>query len=177
MRLRRSSGWTRFWSTPSSTTTPPKPSGCAKDFAAAEYKTRPDAFPSGLACHSRLLRHALPRTVVYRRGVHRRSVHRRGRHHYRRRRIDRSWGHNDRTRTHDVMHQCGCAKRRPCNAPSIAMVVVMVVVVARRRATPEPTVESARARTGEHHTSRCHSCQHHYQFLVHVFLLFLSLST
>jgi hypothetical protein len=56
------------------------------------------------------------------------------------------------------------------------MVVMVMVAMATMepRTAMEPTMEP---RTGEHHTCRCHDCQHYYQFLVHVFLLFLSLST
>jgi hypothetical protein len=58
--------------------------------------------------------------------------------------------------------------------------MVVVMMVARTTVEPrtamEPTMEP-RTRTGEHHACRCHGYQHYYQFLVHVFLLFLSLST
>jgi hypothetical protein len=58
------------------------------------------------------------------------------------------------------------------------MVVVMMVAMSTMEPRPamEPTMEP-RTRTGKHHACRCHGCQHYYQFLVHVFLLFLSLST
>ena len=56
------------------------------------------------------------------------------------------------------------------------MVVVVTIAAMEPRAAMEATMEP-RTRTGEHHTCRCHDCQHYYQFLVHVFLLFLSLLT
>jgi hypothetical protein len=56
------------------------------------------------------------------------------------------------------------------------MMVMVVVAMMESRTAMEPAMEP-RTWTGEHHTCRCHGRQHYYQFLVHVFLLFLSLST
>ncbi len=119
-----------------------------------------------------------------RRWRRRRRVHRNGRDHRRRRDHDRcrSGHRHDRRRAHYVMYKCRSAKHGPGDAPAaMVMVVVMPVVECgtayRRASTPEPAVESAWTRTGEHHSCRCHGCQHYYQFLVHVYLLFLSLST
>ena len=127
----------------------------------------------------------LPRTIIDRRGRRRHNNRSRGidRRRINRRRIDRrriDWRrrHNNR-RANDAVHKRRSAEGGSCNTPS-AMMVVMMMMEARTamesRTAMEPTMEP-RTRTGEHHTCRCHGHQHYYHFLVHVFLLFLSLLT
>jgi len=128
------------------------------------------------------LKHPLPGAVIDRRGRGRRR-----RHHDRGRGIDRRGidrgGIDWRRRHHngrpdDAVHKRRRAESGSRNPPSAMMVVVMMVArtTVEPRTAMEPTMKP-RTRTGEHHTCRCDGCQHYYQFLVHVFLLFLSLLT
>ena len=128
----------------------------------------------------------LPRAVIDRRrrrrrrchhnrgrGIDRRTINRRA---IDRRAIDWCRRHDNR-RPDDAVHKRRSAESGSRNAPSAMVVVMMVAITTMEpRTAMEPTMEPW-TRTGEHHTCRCHGCQHYYQFLVHVFLLFLSLLT
>jgi len=96
------------------------------------------------------------------------------RDHHRRRRYD------NRRRAHNAVHKRSSAENRPGHAPSAMMAVVMEAWAAHHRRTAVkpsmPTMET-RAWPGKHYTGRCDDRHHYYQFLVHVFLHFLSLST
>ena len=62
----------------------------------------------------------------------------------------------------------------------MVMVVVMVwsmMVMAGGVVMTVPSVMSARSRASEYKTGHCNGRKHYCHFLVHVFLLFLSLST
>ena len=80
-----------------------------------------------------------------------------------------------------------CSRSQPCQGPLRQLPSMMVMVVVRTMsmaahggrcavASPRAAVGS-RARSRKHNSSRCHGRHHYYQFLVHVYLLFLSLST
>ena len=132
----------------------------------------------------------LPRTARARRRRWRRHIgcchHGRGHHH-------RCWGNHGRRCHHgcgchhgrgayDVVHDRSRAKDRSDNSPSMmVMGVVRTMSMAAHGgrcavASPRAAVGS-RARSRKHNSSRCHGRHHYYQFLVHVYLLFLSLST
>ena len=131
------------------------------------------------------LRGNSPATVVHRGGIGRLYNNRCGVDHDRRWRIyGRRRCHDNRRGTDDIVYQRSRSQHGSSHTP--AMMVVMVVVARprtimthRRRSAMEAprSTMKARTRTGKHHSCRCDGGQHYYQFLVHVILLFLSLST
>lgn len=97
------------------------------------------------------------------------------------RHYDRCWSGRGFSSTHDIMHNRSRAKCRPGYSPSNSRTMVesgsaMMHSWARASAMVK-TPSRTRARTGECYSCRCYGYQHYYQFLVHVYLLFLSLLT
>ena len=108
---------------------------------------------------------------------------------------DRSGGYNRRcgsdnngSRSNDIAHDGCCSYCRSSDSPSAVVTVMMVVVMMTRHmmmarsmmeagAAMETVAAMMPTGAGECETSHCHCCDHYCQFLVHVFLLFLSLLT
>lgn len=133
---------------------------------------RPENLPS---IHGRWLDNYRRRCYHRSRGNHDRSGS-----HNRRSRSD-----NDRRRSYDIAHDGCCSYCRSSDSPSAVVTVMMVVVrnvmMARSMMETGTSMEAMSTMmstgTGECETCHCHCCDHYCQFLVHVFLLFLSLLT
>ena len=155
------------------------------------------AQPPYLNSHLPFLVTVAPRKNQTRRKIESPSIHRRRLDHYwRRLRYDhrsrgyhhrsgchdrRSWRHDNWRWGYNIAHNSGGSDCRSGDAPS-AMVTVMVVMMTRNMMMAMPAMKTMSAmrpwtRTGEYKTGHCHRCDHYCQFLVHVFLLFLSLLT
>ena len=105
---------------------------------------------------------------------------------------DRSRGYNRRSgsdnngrRSNDIAHDGCCSYCRSSDSPSAVVTVMMVVMgnvmMARSMMEAGAAMEAMSTMmptgTSECETCHCHCCYHYCQFLVHVFLLFLSLLT
>ena len=113
------------------------------------------------------------------------------------RRLDnyRSWRNNDRSggynrrcgsdnngsRSYDIAHDGGCSNCRSSDSPSAVVTVMMMVVMMRHMMVARSMMETRSSMmstgTGKCETCHSHCCDNYCQFLVHVFLLFLSLLT
>ena len=101
---------------------------------------------------------------------------------------DRSGGYNRRcgsdnngSRSNDIAHDGCCSYCRSSDSPSAVMTVMMMVVMMRHMMVARSMMEARSAmmstRTSKCETCHSHCCDNYCQFLVHVFLLFLSLLT
>ena len=101
---------------------------------------------------------------------------------------DRSGGYNRRcgsdnngSRSNYIAHDGCCSYCRSSDSPSAVVTVMMMVVMMRHMMVARGMMETRSSMmstgTGECETGHSHCCDNYCQFLVHVFLLFLSLLT
>ena len=94
---------------------------------------------------------------------------------------DRCGSDNNGSRSNDIAHDGGGSKCRSSDSPSAVMTVMMMVVMMRHMMVARSMMETRSAMmsagTGKRKTGHCCCYNHYCQFLVHVFLLFLSLLT
>ena len=91
---------------------------------------------------------------------------------------------DNRRRIYYIAHDCGRSDCRRRDSPSTVMVTMSMSVevmpwhiVARAAMMTRAAVMTTRAWTGKYKSGHCNGHKHYCQFLVHVFLLFLSLLT
>ena len=91
----------------------------------------------------------------------------------------RSRSDNDRSGSYYITHYCSSSKCRGSDSPSavVTMMMVMMRHMMMTRSMMEARSAMMSTRTGECETGHSHCCDNYCQFLVHVFLLFLSLLT
>ena len=108
-----------------------------------------------------------------------RRNHDRGRcYNYRSRSYNRSGGDYNRSGSYNVAHDCRRPYCRSRNAPTaMVMMVTGRMVVTRCGMMTGASMESTVSGTGESKPRDRNRCKHYRQFLVHVFLHFLSLLT
>ena len=92
----------------------------------------------------------------------------------------RSRSDNDWSGSYYITHYSSSSKCRGSDAPSAVVTMMMVVMrsgMMMTRSTMEARSAMMSTRTGKRKTGHCCCYNHYCQFLVHVFLLFLSLLT
>ena len=93
----------------------------------------------------------------------------------------RSRSDNDRSGSYYITHYSSSSKCRGSDSPSAVVTVMMMVVMMRHMMVARSMMETRSSMmstgTGKCETCHSHCCDNYCQFLVHVFLLFLSLLT